>query len=56
MYREAASGAKPLPDANTFCGLCGKTEADGPLTKTDCCDRTICDDESNYVRHFIVCV
>jgi hypothetical protein len=28
------------------CGLCGKT---GNLTKTECCDQWICDDESQYV-------
>jgi hypothetical protein len=28
------------------CGLCGKTKK---LTKTDCCDQWICDDEDNYV-------
>jgi hypothetical protein len=27
------------------CGLCGKTEK---LTKTDCCDNWICDDEDQY--------
>jgi len=28
------------------CGLCGKTRN---LTKTDCCDNWICDDEDKYV-------
>ncbi|UCG55908.1 MAG: hypothetical protein JSU70_13675 [Phycisphaerales bacterium] len=28
------------------CGLCGKT---GNLTKTECCDQWICDDEDRYV-------
>jgi DNA-directed RNA polymerase subunit RPC12/RpoP len=28
------------------CGLCGKTEN---LTKTECCDNWICDDEHEYV-------
>jgi len=28
------------------CGLCGKTEN---LTKTECCDHWICDDEDQYV-------
>ncbi|ODS40165.1 MAG: hypothetical protein A7315_09365 [Candidatus Altiarchaeales archaeon WOR_SM1_79] len=28
------------------CGLCGKTTN---LTKTECCDRWICDDEDQYV-------
>ena len=27
------------------CGLCGKS---GPLTRTPCCDREICDDEDSY--------
>src|SRR3712207_858602 len=27
------------------CGLCGKT---GRLTKSECCDQWICDDESSY--------
>jgi hypothetical protein len=27
------------------CGLCGKA---GPLTKTDCCNQWICDDEASY--------
>ncbi len=28
------------------CGLCGKS---GKLTKTECCDQWICDDEAQYV-------
>jgi hypothetical protein len=28
------------------CGLCGKTDR---LTKTECCDQWICDDEQDYV-------
>jgi hypothetical protein len=36
-------GVKP---ALRRCGLCGKT---GRLTKTECCGRWICDDESEYV-------
>jgi hypothetical protein len=28
------------------CGLCGKTQN---LTRTDCCDQWICDDEHEYV-------
>lgn len=28
------------------CGLCGKTKK---LTKTECCDQLICDDEDKYV-------
>jgi hypothetical protein len=34
------------PDASTYCGLCGKQE---PLRRTDCCNRTVCDDFDNYV-------
>jgi len=37
---KAAASTKPR------CGLCGKTSR---LTKTECCDRWICDDEANYV-------
>lgn len=37
-----------MPDESTFCGICGKLG--GPLTKTKCCNRTICDDEHLYVR------
>lgn len=33
-------------DPKPACGLCGKTTR---LTKTECCDRWICDDESEYV-------
>ncbi|KAF8858677.1 hypothetical protein BDZ45DRAFT_389736 [Acephala macrosclerotiorum] len=33
------------PPSNTYCGLCGNT---GPLTTTECCGRTICDDEQSY--------
>jgi hypothetical protein len=32
--------------ARPRCGLCGKT---GKLTKTECCDQWICDDEDQYV-------
>lgn len=34
-----------VTDKDTCCGLCGKTTN---LTKTNCCDEWICDDESNY--------
>lgn len=37
----------PRPQNNSNgCGLCGKTKK---LTKTECCNRTICDDLDNYV-------
>ena len=38
--KQRASVDQPL------CGLCGKS---GKLTKTDCCDQWICDDEDQYV-------
>jgi MYND finger len=34
------------PDPSTYCGLCSKT---GPLIRTECCDRPVCDDEHLYV-------
>lgn len=37
--------SEPQPSA-TRCGLCGKTRK---LTRTECCDRPICDDEDKYV-------
>lgn len=33
---------------DTYCGLCGKT---GPLMRTECCNRTICDDSHLYRLH-----
>lgn len=39
--RKAASRRKKRP----HCGLCGAT---GNLTKTECCDQWICDDEHEY--------
>lgn len=38
--KRAETGTKPR------CGLCGKTRK---LTRTECCDQWICDDEENYV-------
>lgn len=35
-----------LRSQDEACGLCGKS---GRLTKTECCNRTICDDEQEYV-------
>lgn len=49
FQRQARGEAVP---ADSYCGLCGK--ADGPLTKTDCCDRTVCDDAASYVRVSLV--
>ncbi len=37
---------RPEQAARNRCGLCGKT---GRLTKTECCDHWICDDEASYV-------
>jgi hypothetical protein len=34
------------PSERHRCGLCGKTSR---LTKTECCDQWICDDENQYV-------
>jgi hypothetical protein len=39
-----ATRRKTSPD-EPRCGLCGKS---GKLTKTECCDQWICDDEANY--------
>jgi len=42
-----ASDEQPMTTSpRPRCGLCGKTKN---LTKTECCDEWICDDESNYV-------
>ncbi|TRM63533.1 hypothetical protein BD626DRAFT_494599 [Schizophyllum amplum] len=37
---------EPVPPADAYCGLCGKES--GPFRKTQCCNRTICDDYGNY--------
>jgi len=37
---------KSLLKSKPKCGLCGKTKN---LTKTECCDELICDDEDTYV-------
>lgn len=34
------------PKSKKACGLCGATKK---LTKTECCDQSICDDEDQYV-------
>ena len=53
MAKKAQKVPKPAGPARTTtqgpkprCGLCGKTTR---LTKTECCDQWICDDEDNYV-------
>ncbi|ESZ97827.1 hypothetical protein SBOR_1836 [Sclerotinia borealis F-4128] len=33
------------PSTDTYCGLCGKTDN---LTRTECCDRAICNDDGDY--------
>lgn len=37
---------KSIGASEPRCGLCGATKN---LTKTECCDQWICDDEANYV-------
>ncbi|KZW00908.1 hypothetical protein EXIGLDRAFT_830354 [Exidia glandulosa HHB12029] len=44
IYQRQAKGEEVAADS--FCGLCGKT--DGPLKKTACCKKTVCDDYGNY--------
>jgi hypothetical protein len=42
----APRAKSPAQATTRRCGLCGKTSH---LTKTECCDHWICDDEKNYV-------
>jgi hypothetical protein len=44
--RKPVSTGRDRLDDQPRCGLCGKT---GNLTKTECCDNWICDDEDQYV-------
>ncbi|MDB5351819.1 MAG: hypothetical protein JWN86_3066 [Planctomycetota bacterium] len=44
--RKAPKRAATAKADRPRCGLCGKTTN---LTKTECCDHWICDDEENYV-------
>ena len=44
--RASGNGASAGDGAAHRCGLCGKA---GRLTKTECCDQWICDDEGSYV-------
>ena len=44
--RAEAQPKTKRPNTRPRCGLCGKTEN---LTKTECCDNWICDDEDQYV-------
>lgn len=47
--KKAKRARQPRRVAGTIrpvCGLCGKS---GKLTRTDCCDNPICDDEDSYV-------
>ncbi|KAI5833544.1 hypothetical protein K523DRAFT_295627 [Schizophyllum commune Tattone D] len=45
IYQRQARG-EPVPSPDSYCGLCGKEN--GPLRRTECCNRTICDDYENY--------
>ncbi|VDC06978.1 unnamed protein product [Peniophora sp. CBMAI 1063] len=47
LYKAAARPDGSMPPRVMYCGLCGKS--DGPLTKTECCGETICDDYDKYV-------
>lgn len=47
IYQRQARG-EPVPSPDSYCGLCGKEN--GPLRRTECCNRTVCDDYENYVR------
>ncbi len=44
--QKAVATRRDRLDGQPRCGLCGKT---GNLTKTECCDNWICDDEDQYV-------
>ena len=45
--KKRKKGPAPKPKRKQpRCGLCGKTKN---LTRTECCDNWICDDEHNYV-------
>lgn len=44
--RKALTRSRKILDSVPRCGLCGKT---GNLTKTECCDNWICDDEDQYI-------
>lgn len=48
MTRATGTGRGPANGAADIgrCGLCGKAKR---LTRTECCDRLICDDEGEYV-------
>jgi len=46
IKRRTPIANKVIDDGRPKCLLCGKTEN---LTKTECCDNWICDDEGNYV-------
>ncbi len=49
MKHSMSAIKKTLPEKRSVkpqCGLCGKRVK---LTKTDCCDKWICDDEDTYV-------
>jgi len=46
LRKKALSTKHERPTDQPACGLCGKTTN---LTKTECCDQWICDDEDQYV-------
>ncbi|TRM61355.1 hypothetical protein BD626DRAFT_406006 [Schizophyllum amplum] len=45
IYQRQKRG-EPVPSPDSYCGLCGKDN--GPLRRTECCNRTICDDYGKY--------
>ncbi|KAL1744541.1 hypothetical protein HDZ31DRAFT_38378 [Schizophyllum fasciatum] len=45
IYQRQNRG-ETTPSPDSYCGLCGKEN--GPLRRTQCCNRTICDDYGNY--------
>lgn len=46
MPKQTVKSAKKATNKKPCCGLCGKTRN---LTKTECCDQWICDDQHKYV-------
>jgi ribosomal protein S27AE len=44
--KKKSAGKRSRKPSRPRCGLCGKTTN---LTKTECCDQWICDDEDQYV-------
>jgi hypothetical protein len=54
LMLEDEKNEKLVPNSNTKCGLCKRTAQQSfvrsgqPLTKTDCCNNWVCDDEGLY--------